>query len=137
MPALDTRDVIIIILLIALGALALRMLAERLRPRQPLQPPKPPPAPPRILGTDALQADVHFQATLINTRPPAGKLTPREHQVAELAAQGLSNRQIAGELRLSVNTVQNHLKRVFEKLQVSSRTELAWWWAQHGDDPQR
>jgi len=45
--------------------------------------------------------------------------------VAELAALGMSNRQIAGELHLSINTVQNHLKRVFEKLGLSSRTELA------------
>lgn len=134
MPALDTRDIIIIVLLIALGVLALRMLADRLRRKQPPGVPRPPSTPPRILGTDALQADAHFQATVVNTRPPAGKLTPREREVAELAAQGMSNRQIAGELHLSVNTVQNHLRHVFEKLQISSRAELAWWWTQHGDE---
>jgi DNA-binding NarL/FixJ family response regulator len=53
-------------------------------------------------------------------------LTPRERDVALLAARGLSNRQIAGELGLSINTVSNHLKRVYGKLNVHSRAELAW-----------
>jgi RNA polymerase sigma factor (sigma-70 family) len=53
-------------------------------------------------------------------------LTPRERDVALLAARGLSNRQIAGELGLSIHTVNNHLKRIYAKLEISSRTELAW-----------
>jgi DNA-binding NarL/FixJ family response regulator len=53
-------------------------------------------------------------------------LTPRERQIALLAARGLTNRQIATEVGLSINTVSNHLKRVYPKLEVSSRTELAW-----------
>jgi DNA-binding NarL/FixJ family response regulator len=53
-------------------------------------------------------------------------LTPRERQIALLAARGLTNRQIATEVGLSIYTVSNHLKRVYAKLEVSSRTELAW-----------
>jgi len=53
-------------------------------------------------------------------------LTPRERQVALLAARGQTNRQIGAELGLSINTVSNHLKRIYAKLEVSSRTELAW-----------
>jgi len=53
-------------------------------------------------------------------------LTPRERQVALLAARGLTNRQIATEVGLSIYTVSNHLKRVYVKLEVGSRTELAW-----------
>lgn len=53
-------------------------------------------------------------------------LTPREKQIAFLAAQGLTNRQISTEIGLSINTVSNHLKRVYAKLDVQSRTELAW-----------
>ena len=53
-------------------------------------------------------------------------LTPRERQIALLAARGLTNRQIATEIGLSINTVSNHLKRVYAKIEVSSRTELAW-----------
>jgi DNA-binding CsgD family transcriptional regulator len=49
-----------------------------------------------------------------------------EKQIALLAARGLTNRQIATEIGLSINTVSNHLKRVYAKLEVCSRTELAW-----------
>jgi two-component system nitrate/nitrite response regulator NarL len=57
----------------------------------------------------------------------AGKidlLSKRELQVAECAAQGQSNKQIALELGLSEHTVKNYLFRVFEKLGVSNRFEL-------------
>jgi DNA-binding CsgD family transcriptional regulator len=53
-----------------------------------------------------------------------GMLSKREVQVAERAAQGYSNKQIATELRLSEHTVKNYLGRVFEKLGVSNRCEL-------------
>ena len=51
-------------------------------------------------------------------------LSKREVQVAELAAQGYSNKQIADQFQLSVHTVKNYLSRVFEKLGVSNRCEL-------------
>ncbi len=51
-------------------------------------------------------------------------LSKRELEVAEHAAQGQSNKQIADELRLSEHTVKNYLFRIFEKLGVSSRFEL-------------
>jgi predicted transcriptional regulator len=44
--------------------------------------------------------------------------------VAEMAAQGLSNKQIAHQLALSEHTVKNHLFRIFEKLEVANRVEL-------------
>jgi DNA-binding CsgD family transcriptional regulator len=52
-------------------------------------------------------------------------LTAREREVATLAAQGLSNRAIAGRLTVSVRTVEGHLYRVGRKLGVSAREELA------------
>jgi ATP/maltotriose-dependent transcriptional regulator MalT len=55
---------------------------------------------------------------------PTG-LTPREHAVVHLAARGLTNRQIAAELVISVKTVEYHLGSVFAKLGVSTRTQLA------------
>ena len=57
----------------------------------------------------------------------AGKidlLTHRELQVAECAAQGQSNKQIADRLGLSEHTIKNYLFRIFEKLGVSNRFEL-------------
>jgi DNA-binding CsgD family transcriptional regulator len=53
------------------------------------------------------------------------RLTPQELQIAQLAATGLTNREIAERLYLSHRTVSTHLYRIFPKLGVSSRTELA------------
>jgi DNA-binding CsgD family transcriptional regulator len=57
--------------------------------------------------------------------PRAAGLTSTEERVAELAADGLTNREIAARLFLSVNTVQAYLKRIYRELDVRSRTELA------------
>jgi DNA-binding CsgD family transcriptional regulator len=60
-------------------------------------------------------------------RPPAGweSLTPTELQVAELAAEGMSNPQIASQLFVSRSTVKLHLSNVYRKLGVGNRVELA------------
>jgi NarL family two-component system response regulator LiaR len=54
---------------------------------------------------------------------PADVLSDREIEVLKLATRGLSNQDIADELCLSLRTVQAHLGHIFNKLQVSSRTE--------------
>jgi DNA-binding NarL/FixJ family response regulator len=53
------------------------------------------------------------------------RLTPGELDNAVQAAVGHSNKQIASDLHLSVRTVESHLQRVYEKLGVSGRHELA------------
>jgi len=58
-------------------------------------------------------------------RTPRQPLTPQELQVAQMAASGLSNREIADRLFLSHRTVGAHLYRVFPKLRIASRSELA------------
>ena len=52
-------------------------------------------------------------------------LAPQELQIARLAAEGLSNREIGQQLYLSHRTVRNHLYRIFPKLGITSRAELA------------
>jgi DNA-binding CsgD family transcriptional regulator/tetratricopeptide (TPR) repeat protein len=54
-----------------------------------------------------------------------GELTPQERNVARLVARGLSNRQIAEQLFLSPNTIETHLRHIFQKTGVTSRTQLA------------
>lgn len=56
-------------------------------------------------------------------KEPVEVLSKREMEVLKLAARGLSNQDIAEELCLSMRTVQGHLGHIFNKLQVSSRTE--------------
>ncbi|HEY71267.1 MAG TPA: winged helix-turn-helix transcriptional regulator [Anaerolineae bacterium] len=55
--------------------------------------------------------------------PPGEELTDRERQVLRLINAGLSNREIAEELFLSINTVKTHTKSLYRKLDVSSRTQ--------------
>ena len=57
--------------------------------------------------------------------PPAGELTPAERRVAELAAAGLANKEIARDLFVSVKTVEAHLSHVYAKLGIRSRAQLA------------
>ncbi|UGT46628.1 helix-turn-helix transcriptional regulator [Nocardia asteroides] len=52
-------------------------------------------------------------------------LTPQESQIVRLAAQGLSNREIAARLLLSHRTVGHHLYKAYPKLGVLSRGELS------------
>ena len=60
------------------------------------------------------------------------KLTDREREILELVATGGSNRQIAQQLHISSNTVKVHLRNIFEKLGVASRTEATLYAIQAG-----
>ena len=53
------------------------------------------------------------------------QLTPQELQIARFVAQGLSNKEVAAQLFLSPRTIEHHLRHVFAKLGVKSRTQLA------------
>jgi DNA-binding CsgD family transcriptional regulator len=76
----------------------------------------------------ALRAE-HEQKAIEESRsqlafPRRASLSAQETQVAQLAAQGLSNREIAEQLHLSTRTVASHLYRIYPKLGVRSRTQL-------------
>ncbi|MDA0142355.1 helix-turn-helix transcriptional regulator, partial [Solirubrobacter deserti] len=58
-------------------------------------------------------------------REDASALTPQEVTVAQLVASGHSNREVANDLQLSVKTVEVHLTRIYAKLGISSRGQLA------------
>ena len=67
----------------------------------------------------------HFASDPQRQRPglPYEALTQREAQVLQLAAEGLSNKEIAGKLVISEKTVKNHIANIFSKLQVNDRTQ--------------
>jgi DNA-binding CsgD family transcriptional regulator len=80
----------------------------------------------RQLGARAWAARAEAELGRVGGRPPAsGALTPTERRVADLVAQGLQTKQVAGRLFVSPKTVEGHLTRIYGKLGVTSRTELA------------
>jgi DNA-binding CsgD family transcriptional regulator len=78
------------------------------------------------LGAEGWVARARSELERVGGRRSAGgDLTPSERQVSELAADGLSNKQIAAALYVTVNTVEVHLARAYAKLGVRSRGQLA------------
>ncbi|HET7378887.1 MAG TPA: helix-turn-helix transcriptional regulator, partial [Gaiellales bacterium] len=84
----------------------------------------------RSLGTTPWEqrAEGELRATgeTARKRDPStlDQLTPQELQIAGLVADGLTNREIADQLFLSPRTIDYHLRKVFSKLGIASRTEL-------------
>jgi DNA-binding NarL/FixJ family response regulator len=62
-------------------------------------------------------------------------LTRRELEVADLVAQGLTNREIASRLFLSERTAQNHVQHILDKLDLPNRSQVAVW--VRGRSPER
>lgn len=64
---------------------------------------------------------------IVGAGSDAVALSAREQQIAKLVAEGLHNEAIAERLVISVNTVKDHLKRMYRKLGVTSRAQVAAW----------
>lgn len=78
-----------------------------------------------IFGPAVAQRVLARLATPFADEDPFPQLTPREHDVLRLVAQGLSNSAIADRLGLSLKTVNNNTSSIFNKLNVATRTEAA------------
>ena len=63
-----------------------------------------------------------------NVREPSDGLTEREAELVALVAEGLSNREIAGQMCLGEGTVRNYLSNILTKLGLRDRTQLAVWY---------
>jgi two-component system NarL family response regulator len=64
-------------------------------------------------------------ASRLTARMARSNLTQREHQVLQLVAKGLTNKEIGRAFGISDNTARNHVNSIIEKLEVSDRTEAA------------
>jgi NarL family two-component system response regulator LiaR len=62
---------------------------------------------------------------------PVPHLTPREQEVLDLLAEGLSNQDIADRLVISIRTVKTHVSNILQKLHLSDRTQARFWALQH------
>ncbi len=107
----------------------LDMLDERFPTRDPHHLPLPIPEPGHTQSFQDLmiRCDALGELSLIIIWPagPLDRLTPREREIVTCVAQGLSFKQAAKKIGVAPSTVANHLYRVYRKLGVYSRTELA------------
>lgn len=112
--------------LAALGA-ALRRSGRRVDSRKPLRGAL---ELAEVLGADGLAEHLRSEVQATGARPRTSALrgvaalTPSERRVAELAAAGQTNREIAESLFVTLKTVEMHLSRVYFKLEAGSRREL-------------
>lgn len=78
------------------------------------------------LGAEAFAARARAELERIGGRRPSkGELTATERQIAELVAEGRSNKEVAATLFVSVKTVEANLSRTYAKLGIRSRAGLA------------
>ncbi len=85
---------------------------------------------PRLAGfvLDAFAADPGVTTGLVPSfDPELDQLTQREREVLRLIARGYAYKEVAGELSISVKTVESHVSAVLRKLQLSSRHQLTRW----------
>ena len=79
------------------------------------------------LWAERARVELRASVQTARRRDPSTRdeLTAQELQIAQFVAQGLTNREVAAQLFLSPRTIDFHLRNVFRKLGISSRTQLA------------
>jgi two-component system, NarL family, nitrate/nitrite response regulator NarL len=77
-----------------------------------------------VIGSDVLDDLAHALATTRTPVAPPFRLTRREFEISMAVAAGATNREVAHNLSISVQTVKHHLTNIFEKTGVSTRLEL-------------
>jgi len=82
----------------------------------------------------ALEEPVAKRPRTGGRRDPS-ELTPREHEVASLVAQGLTNREIASKLVISQRTAETHVEHILNKLGFGSRAQVAAWLTERRREP--
>jgi DNA-binding NarL/FixJ family response regulator len=107
----------------ALAAGASGYLLKRLPPRQLLEAIREVVAGGAPMSTLIARKVVQSFQTAAGQGTEAAELSPREHEVLNGLAQGLAYKQIADRLGVSIHTVRNYIRRIYEKLHVRSRTE--------------
>lgn len=73
--------------------------------------------------------------TLVNSGEATRRLSPRELDVLEMTARGLTNHQVGANLHLSIHAVKFHLASIYRKLNVSNRTEATVVYLRDGNAP--
>jgi len=77
-----------------------------------------------VLHPDFAERGLAVSPPPLREAGPVGEpLSPREHEILQLLAAGLSNKQVAGQLKISEHTVKFHVNSIFNKLNASSRAE--------------
>ena len=113
--------------LLELGA-AIRRAGRRAAAREPLREAV---ELARACGADAIAMRAHDELVAAGARPRRDPIESRSHltaselRVARMAADGMTNREVAQALFLTENTIETHLRSVFRKLKIRSRSQLA------------
>jgi DNA-binding CsgD family transcriptional regulator len=85
------------------------------------------------LGTSLWTERARTELARVNVAVTGAQLTPSEQRIAELAASGMTNRDVAAVMFISPKTVEANLSRIYQKLNIRSRAELGVWMSRATD----
>ncbi|HET8524676.1 MAG TPA: helix-turn-helix transcriptional regulator, partial [Thermomicrobiales bacterium] len=84
-------------------------------------------------GATALLGDDRLNRPATTTNSASGALTAREHEVATMIVEGLTNREIGDSLFVSTRTIETHVANILRKLGFTSRAQIAVWAVEHAN----